>query len=822
MENKMLLESYKFNIHAGFLFFTAIFVAMIAIFVLSKNLRSSSHRYFFAICVCVFIWLVATGLGYISTTAEQATFWFKIDNFGVVFVSPLFFGLAVYESGKKFTKTIIIGIVISAIFGLLGIFNSYFISESKLFYWGFFPQWKFYNSIPYFIFWFGYSLTAFIILNKARLSSDSALKRTQLTFLMIGFAIIYISSVDYLATIGITVYPFGFISTFIFISIIAYAIVKYRLMDIDLVWRYFLSYALYVLIGLGIFIPIILLINFLVEKPVVGIILASALILAISPPIYKYLIKKIKPTVLGKTYKYWEKLDDLINNSSKGIALKDMISKKISDVEEIMNLKNITLYIYKNSKKMFCPYEKLNDEGKEQPIDATKSIKDNSKFIELLKLSVKPILKEELLKSKSVEQMQILEELENINSNAVFGVFLNNELVGILCLGDKKDGKVFHSEDINKVVNIIYLIENDLSKEMEYKDDIIKIGDKYQHDLITTSKEIINIRDIDELNKIIIDMILKNTNAENGVIYLLNKEAKMYIKKYYSGDKFKNAIESIDEKNYLIRLLSQKPTVVFYEDVKRWAKDMQTKDIEEALTTMEQIGCKVIVSIILGGVLGFICLGEKRNGELYDATDINTLDLIGYSSAMCIQNILFSMDMVIDPVTKINNRKYCDEQIIRSINQTLRSKEKLSCIMIDIDHFKDYNDKYGHQYGDVVLRKVGEYLKNMIRPNDYVCRYGGEEFIVVLPLTKLQGAKVIAERIRKGIKTKVELKEDITISLGVSTLTTNISYKENNAQDIVKIKKEFIERADKALYQAKNEGRNRVCVSEEMKLEEEE
>jgi diguanylate cyclase (GGDEF)-like protein len=239
------------------------------------------------------------------------------------------------------------------------------------------------------------------------------------------------------------------------------------------------------------------------------------------------------------------------------------------------------------------------------------------------------------------------------------------------------------------------------------------------------------------------------------------------------------------------------------------------------METVKQIGCQIIIPIILDNVLGFICLWEKKNGEIYNNADINIFDLVGYTSAMAIQNILFSIDMVIDPLTKTYNKRYCDEQLIKTINHCLRHKEFLSCVMIDIDYFKKYNDKFGHQYGDIVLRKVGAYLKTMVRPNDIVCRYGGEEFMIILPATDLKGARIMAERIRKEIKNKIELKEAITISLGVATLISEVSYKENSAQDIIKIKQEFIERADKALYEAKGEGRNKVCVSKEIKLEEE-
>jgi diguanylate cyclase (GGDEF)-like protein len=354
--------------------------------------------------------------------------------------------------------------------------------------------------------------------------------------------------------------------------------------------------------------------------------------------------------------------------------------------------------------------------------------------------------------------------------------------------------------------------------EIEYKDKMLKIGDKYQHDLVEASKRIINIKDIDELSKTIINILLINTNAKSGVFYLFNKEAGLYIKKFEEGKRKKPAIESFDEGSSLIRLLLDINGVVDIGQLRKLVKEMGFRYMVESVKIAEEIECEMILPIILDNLLGFICLGGKKNGEVYGNADRNAFELITYTSAMVIQNIFYSVDIVLDPLTRIYNKKYCDEQLVRSINQSVRHREVLSCVMIDIDYFKTYNDKFGHQYGDIVLRKVAEYLKSMVRPNDFVCRYGGEEFIMILPGTDLEGAHKISERTRKEITKKLELKEPITISLGIGTLISDIIYREGSEINMDAIKKEFIERSDKALYEAKHSGRNRVCLSEELKL----
>ncbi|HEY2248669.1 MAG TPA: GGDEF domain-containing protein, partial [Bradyrhizobium sp.] len=158
-----------------------------------------------------------------------------------------------------------------------------------------------------------------------------------------------------------------------------------------------------------------------------------------------------------------------------------------------------------------------------------------------------------------------------------------------------------------------------------------------------------------------------------------------------------------------------------------------------------------------------------------------------------------------DPLTGLGNRKYFDRMIEMAVQNALASNEPLSLLMFDIDHFKSFNDSYGHLTGDQVLRLVGMSLKQTIKGQDITARYGGEEFAVVLPNTALRQALTVADHIRRAVMAK-ELKKKstgeilgrVTISVGVSML------KPGDDTDAL------IERADGCLYAAKRNGRNRV------------
>ncbi len=155
-----------------------------------------------------------------------------------------------------------------------------------------------------------------------------------------------------------------------------------------------------------------------------------------------------------------------------------------------------------------------------------------------------------------------------------------------------------------------------------------------------------------------------------------------------------------------------------------------------------------------------------------------------------------------DPLTKANNRAAFNDTLLREIKRANRAEQQLALIFVDIDHFKNINDQHGHDCGDLALSSVAAWVMESVRGSDTVFRYGGEEFVILLPNTHQDAAMVIAERIRADIEAHtlaygMEIL-NLTASLGVSTLT---------ADDTIE---SFIKRADAAMYQAKAQGRNRV------------
>ena len=161
-----------------------------------------------------------------------------------------------------------------------------------------------------------------------------------------------------------------------------------------------------------------------------------------------------------------------------------------------------------------------------------------------------------------------------------------------------------------------------------------------------------------------------------------------------------------------------------------------------------------------------------------------------------------------DPLTGLYNRRYLHEMLDREIRRAIRSEQHLGMLMLDLDHFKNFNDTYGHEAGDAVLRETALFLVRSIRVEDFVCRYGGEEFVVVLPTADLRAAEARAGRIRSKLRDLVVMHDGR--SLGVITASVGVAALPDHGMS----EKELLQAADAALYRAKREGRDRVVVAD--------
>ncbi len=217
--------------------------------------------------------------------------------------------------------------------------------------------------------------------------------------------------------------------------------------------------------------------------------------------------------------------------------------------------------------------------------------------------------------------------------------------------------------------------------------------------------------------------------------------------------------------------------------------------------------------ITMGGrKIGVLNVTDKSGGRVFDEVDLSMLEIIGPQIAVALERAewqeratQFQLMSITDPLTGLLNRRYLEERLTEELNRSKRYSYPMSCLMIDIDDFKSYNDRNGHQAGDVALKITAHSFKAALRSADIACRYGGEEFCILLPQTSLTEAGVIAERMRQKVTEtdypygKSQPQGTVSISIGISTFGKHIDTAES-----------VISAADRALYNAKRLGKNRI------------
>ena len=213
-----------------------------------------------------------------------------------------------------------------------------------------------------------------------------------------------------------------------------------------------------------------------------------------------------------------------------------------------------------------------------------------------------------------------------------------------------------------------------------------------------------------------------------------------------------------------------------------------------------------------GETLGLLCVGSDTHFEVgKEFPEIRLIRALAEHSSLALANLklreVLRTQSVRDPLTNLYNRRYMEEFLDGQLSRATRKRSSLALMMLDVDHFKQFNDTFGHEAGDMVLRSLGSLLVGYLRKEDVVCRYGGEEFTIILPDASLESARARAEQLRAAVK---ELTPDfqgrslgpISISIGLAVFPADGTTRES-----------LLQAADSALYQAKAQGRDCVVLS---------
>lgn len=252
--------------------------------------------------------------------------------------------------------------------------------------------------------------------------------------------------------------------------------------------------------------------------------------------------------------------------------------------------------------------------------------------------------------------------------------------------------------------------------------------------------------------------------------------------------------------------------IVFAKNKPVVVSDVKTTGLppgERRYKTPSFISCPINLGQKTIGVMNFT---DRAGGEAFDRSSLALFQAIAPQLAVTIDRATlkekageFEQLSVTDPLTGLLNRRYIEERLLEEIKRSTRHGFPMSFMMLDVDHFKSYNDEFGHPAGDAALKMVAQVIRETLRGADVAARFGGEEFSILLPQTNAEEASTIAERIRSNIEHANFPHRLVTTSIGVASCSADLC-----------VSADLVSAADKALYEAKRQGRNRVQTFIEM------
>jgi two-component system cell cycle response regulator len=406
-----------------------------------------------------------------------------------------------------------------------------------------------------------------------------------------------------------------------------------------------------------------------------------------------------------------------------------------------------------------------------------------------------------------------------------------NDMVSALDAGaDDYITKPFELEEIHaRIRNMLRLkkLQDRLMHKTNELDDANQQITRLNHVLVNTNKQlqkkIYDFHNLFEISYRVMGQLELRQLINQALLNLLGIIATQSVILLVANKEDNDIFEVIDSKGFKedtldnFTLYRHDKLIHYLEIIKKpFQINNVSKDFREIVPALERLKVQVVAPLFKNEeIFGLLCIGPNIKDVEYNEDNIETLAIMTNMLAIALYNAQMYQSIetlsYTDGMTGLHNYRFFRLRLKEEIARTRRENSYVSLSIIDVDHFKNYNDQLGHPAGDEVLRKISRILKNSVRDNDIVARYGGEEFAIILPGTDETGAFSLAERIRRKVegapfsKQEIQPEGNITISAGIATYPL----------DAVIID-DLIIAADRALYHAKYTGRNKVIKAKEV------
>ncbi len=642
------------------------------------------------------------------------------------------------------------------------------------------------------------------LLRRHKISPDPA-ERNQLSYLLVAIAILAVFVFSSIAPHG-GEYPVAHIGNFAVACILTYAVIAYRLLDVGVALRRGLKQMGSYGAGIALFVLLLFLIHLIFNLDIDLITLA--VILSVGIPVIVFTIhvfdrawqRKIERAFIGDRYDCRRQLSGFITKIHSIPTLEQFGNGLISLLSQSVDCHRACLLLPETRDGDFAvrfAYPPV--EG--NPMQNLK-LRHDSPVVDWLKRE-NTILPERNLSIFPEFHSIWRVEKEDIQSAQVemFVPLINrSELVAVLAVSDKQNGKLYTVEDIDLLESIASRVA--ASMEKEYFHEQLREQDK-ELALINRLTTIITSNvSIQEIFEGFTDALKEVIALDYASIVLIEEDWLRLLA-------LASYVKSLRQPGQQIPLKGTTTEWVAKHKKSLYEADLAQHKRFPSAEQYVKMGIHSIIHlplIVRDEAIGSLILASSQPNA-YSPKKIRLLEQVAWQIATPIENSqLYSkaeQRSRIDELTGLFNRRHFEEQLKGEIARHSRYSDVFSLFLLDLDNFKAYNDIYGHPSGDKLLNQIGRIIGISIRGADQAFRYGGDEFIAILPHTTMDDAYTVAERVREQIAAEMEAKDvAVTCSIGLA------SYPSDGV-----IAGEIVTTADTALYYAKHTGGNRVYLS---------
>lgn len=435
-------------------FITAFMIVVLGGFVLLKNKTLLLNRLFFFLCTSAFVWLVGYSIVYSCTDLKLALFWSRFSYIGVVFIATadLHFILTFIGINKEKRLLIFAAYTISFIYLIL-CWTPYFLSGMNKFFWGYYPKIS-YLYYPFLLYFYGIYMAIPIYLysyiwGSRKQNVQSPSRQVQLKYVFWAFMIALPASMDYIAKFGIAVYPAGYLFMLCFVSILAYAIVRHQLMDIEVIIKKTLVFAgLLASVFAILILPTLIIQEYLLRSAgasarLIGLTISGIVIILTMRRIETFLINITDKYLFQKKYDYKELLKTFTSEVLTVLELDKLMDLTVSKLTDIVKLNSCAVLLFEEEKQQFEVMASNNIK------DASVTLIRPDGIVTFMDETHGYVLVKELHDKKITIPSSIQEIIDKLNAELIIPMVVHDEVIGVLSLGKKKSDEEYTQDDMD-------------------------------------------------------------------------------------------------------------------------------------------------------------------------------------------------------------------------------------------------------------------------------------------------------------------------------------------------------------------------------------